>query len=63
MATRRSAFAVPVAEFAAALLVQLEVCPRAQATAEQVAQLLPGTAVVVYIPKSGTIANAFDSHF
>jgi RND family efflux transporter MFP subunit len=49
MATRRSAFAVPVAEFAAALLVQLEVGPRAQVTAEQVAQLLPGTAVVVYI--------------
>lgn len=49
MATRRSAFAVPVAEFAAALLGRLEVGPRAQVTAEQVSQLLPGTAVVVYI--------------
>jgi RND family efflux transporter MFP subunit len=49
MATRESLFAVPVAEFAAALLARPEVGPRAQATAEQVAQLLPGTAVVVYI--------------
>jgi RND family efflux transporter MFP subunit len=49
MATQRSAFAVPVAEFAAALLARAEVGPRAQVTAEQVAQLLPGTAVVVYI--------------
>ncbi len=32
MATRRSVFAVPVAEFAAALLGQLEVRPRAQVT-------------------------------
>jgi RND family efflux transporter MFP subunit len=49
MATRSSEFAVPVAEFAAALLARPEVGPRAQVTAEQVAQLLPGTAVVVYI--------------
>jgi RND family efflux transporter MFP subunit len=49
MATRRPAFAVPVAGFAAALLARAEVGPRAQVTAEQVAQLLPGAAVVVYI--------------
>ncbi|HXM64647.1 MAG TPA: efflux RND transporter periplasmic adaptor subunit [Terriglobales bacterium] len=49
MAARRSLFAVPVAEFAAALLTRPEVGPRAQMIAEQVAQLLPGTAVVVYI--------------
>ena len=49
MATQRSAFAVPVVEFAAALLSRSEVGSRAQVTAEQVAQLLPGTAVVVYI--------------
>jgi RND family efflux transporter MFP subunit len=49
MASRRTAFAVPVAEFAAALLARAEVGPRAQVTAEQVAQLLPGAAVVVYI--------------
>ena len=49
MATQRSAFTVPVAEFAAALLARPEVGPRAQVTAEQVAQLLPGIAVVVYI--------------
>ena len=49
MATRGYLFTVPVAEFAAALLARPEVGPRAQATAEQVAQLLPGIAVVVYI--------------
>jgi len=49
MATQRSTFAVPTAEFAAALLARAEVAPRAQVTAEQVAQLLPDTAVVVYV--------------
>jgi len=49
MATQRSEFTVPVAEFAAALLARPEVSLRAQVTAEQVAQLLPDTAVVVYI--------------
>jgi RND family efflux transporter MFP subunit len=49
MVTQRSEFAIPVAEFAAALLAQPGVGPRAQVTAEQVAQLLPGTAVVVYL--------------
>jgi RND family efflux transporter MFP subunit len=49
MATRKSAFTVPVAEFAAALLARAEVGPRAQVTADQIAELLPGTAVVVYI--------------
>lgn len=49
MATRRPAFVVPIVEFAAALLARPEVSPRAQVTAQQIAQLLPGTAVVVYI--------------
>ena len=49
MATRRSAFAVPVAEFATALLARQEVGPRARVIADQVAQLLPDTAVVVYV--------------
>lgn len=49
MATRRSEFTVPVADFAATLLSRSEVSPRAQVTAEQAAQLLPDTAVVVYI--------------
>lgn len=49
MATQRSEFAVPVAEFAAALLARPEVGRRAQVTAEQVTQLMPGIAVVVYI--------------
>ena len=49
MSSRRSALAVPVAEFAAALLAQPEVRPRAQITADQVAELLPGSAVVVYV--------------
>lgn len=49
MATRKSAFEARVTEFASALLARAEVGPRAQVVAEQVAQLLPGTAVVVYI--------------
>ena len=49
MVTRRPAFAVPVGEFAGALLAQLEVAPRAQVIADQVAQLLPDAAVVVYV--------------
>src|SRR5579863_1589040 len=49
MATRRPAFAVPVADFAATLLSRQEAGPRARVIAEQVAQLLPDTAVVVYV--------------
>jgi len=49
MASRRSAVAVPLAEFAAALLAHPEVRPRAQITADQVAELFPGIAVVVYV--------------
>ena len=39
MASQRSAFAVPVLEFAAALLSRAEVGPRAKVTADQVAEL------------------------
>lgn len=49
MATRRPASAVPVADIAAALLTRLEVVPRARVIAEQVAELLPDSAVVVYV--------------
>lgn len=49
MPSHRSVFAFPVAEFAAALLARQEVIPRAQAIADQVAELLTGTAVVVYV--------------
>lgn len=49
MASRRPSFAVPVAQFAAALLAQQEVGPRAQVVADQIVQLLPGIAVVVYV--------------
>lgn len=49
MATHRPSFAVPLADFAATLLAQRELAPRAQATAEQVFALLPGSAVVVYV--------------
>ncbi len=49
MATQRSVLAVPVAEFAASLLVRAEVRQRAQVTAEQIAQLMPDVAVVVYV--------------
>ncbi len=49
MATKRPEFAVPVAELAATLLAQQEVGPRARVIADQVAQLLPDTAAVVYV--------------
>ncbi len=49
MPIRRSELAIPVAEFAAALLAEQEVAPRAEVTAEQVANLFPGTSVVVYV--------------
>ena len=49
MPGRRPAVAVPVAEFAASLLAHHEVGPRAQLTADQIVQLLPGAAVVVYV--------------
>lgn len=49
MPTHRSVFAFPVAEFAAALLSKQEVIPRAQAVADRAAELLAGTAVVVYV--------------
>ena len=48
MATQRPGFAVPLAEFAAGLLSEREVTPRARLTAHQVAEMLPGAAVVVY---------------
>ncbi|HZP62898.1 MAG TPA: efflux RND transporter periplasmic adaptor subunit [Terriglobales bacterium] len=49
MASRRPVFAVPVAEYAAALLSKQEVYARADLTAGQIAELLPGTAVAVYV--------------
>ena len=49
MATRRPASAVPMAELAATLLAQPEVTPRARVIADRVAELLPGTAAVVYV--------------
>jgi RND family efflux transporter MFP subunit len=49
MATQRPGFAVPLAEFAAGLLSEREVVPRARITAHQVAEMLPGTGVVVYV--------------
>ncbi len=49
MATQRPGFAVPLAEFAAGLLSEREVTPRARLTAHQVAEMLPGAAVVVYV--------------
>jgi RND family efflux transporter MFP subunit len=49
MPNPQSTFAVDVAEFAATLLAQQEVAPRAQAIASKVSDLLPDTAVVVYV--------------
>jgi RND family efflux transporter MFP subunit len=49
MPVPRSIFAFPVAEFASTLLARQEVIPRAQAIADQTAELLEATAVVVYV--------------
>lgn len=49
MAVRRPPLAVPVAEFAAALLARQEVAPRAQATADLIGQLFPDAAVAIYV--------------
>jgi RND family efflux transporter MFP subunit len=49
MARLTSAFAISATEFAAALMAQHEVLPRAQLTADQTAQLLPGASVAVYV--------------
>jgi RND family efflux transporter MFP subunit len=49
MPNPQSAFAVDVVEFAAVLLAQQEVAPRAQVVANKVAELLPDTAAVVYV--------------
>src|SRR4051812_10509793 len=53
MATQRPAFAVPLTEFAAALLAEREVLPRARITAQQVADLFPTAGVVVYTLEEG----------
>jgi RND family efflux transporter MFP subunit len=49
MATQRHSFEIPLADFAATLLLQREVGQRAQLIAEQAAQLEPGCDVAVYI--------------
>lgn len=49
MPSSKSLFAFPVAEFAAALLAKREVIPCAQTIADRAAELLAGTAVVVYV--------------
>src|SRR5579864_2553957 len=49
MATQRHSFEIPLADFAATLLLQRELGQRAQLIAEQAAQLEPGLDVAVYI--------------
>jgi RND family efflux transporter MFP subunit len=49
MATQRPASELPVAEIAAALLAQPEVAARARVIADELAELFPGTAAVVYV--------------
>ena len=49
VAARRTRFSVPVSKFAAALLSQQEVGLRAEVIAEQIAELLPEIALVVYV--------------
>jgi len=53
MATQRPAFSIPLTEFAAALLAEREVVPRARITAQQVADIFPGMSVVVYTLEEG----------
>ena len=53
MATQRPGFAVPLTEFAAALLAERELGPRANLTAQQVAEIFPGMGVVVYALEEG----------
>jgi len=48
MATQSPGFSVPLAEFAASLLAEREVGPRARIIAEFIGGLVPETAVVVY---------------
>ncbi len=47
--TTGPAFSVPLAEFAAALLAEKELTPRARIIVQQVAELLSGSAVAVYV--------------
>src|SRR5580698_4684272 len=49
MPNPQSAFAVDAAELAATLLSQQEAAPRAQVIANKVSELLPETAVAVYV--------------
>lgn len=49
MATPSASFAVPITEFAAALLAERELAPRARLLAEQIASVFPGSAVALYI--------------
>src|SRR4051794_10228052 len=53
MATQRPAFSIPLTEFAAALLAEREVLPRARITAQQVADIFSGMGVVVYTLEEG----------
>src|SRR5512140_3862146 len=48
MATQSPGFSVPLADFAAMLLAQREITPRARIIAEFVAGIVPDVAVIVY---------------
>ncbi len=49
MATQRPAFSAPLTEYAASLLAERELAPRARIAARQVGDLLPGTSVHIYV--------------
>jgi RND family efflux transporter MFP subunit len=49
VATQRPAFSAPLIEYAASLLAERELAPRAAITAQQVQEILPGTSVQVYV--------------
>jgi len=48
VATQRPAFSAPLTEYAASLLAERELAPRAAITAQQVQEILPGTSIQVY---------------
>ena len=49
MATHRPAFSAPLTEYAASLLAERELAPRAKIAARQVRELLPGSSVHIYV--------------
>src|SRR5579864_1366306 len=54
MATQTAAISESLARFAADLLAEREVIPRARIIVEQISRIIPGTAVVLYLVEEGS---------